>query len=306
VITTAMVGATLIRFASEELKREVLPRILSGEAIISLGYTEPGSGSDVAAAQTRAVREGDGWRIDGQKMFTSGAHIAQYVFLLTRTDPAAAKHKGLTMFLVPLDTPGIDVHAVHTISDERTNVTYYNGVRVPDRYRVGEVEGGWSVIGYALEIEHGSGLAAGSQADHPQDLIRKALLWARAAQRGGRPALADARVRERLARAAMHAEMSFVLGRNALWTSATGRPNRGEGPMNKLFGTETLFVDASDLIDLMAPDSLLRAGAEGVPAEGEVEFAYRLAAAGTIYGGSSEIIRSIIAQQALGLPRSRS
>jgi len=239
-------------------------------------------------------------------MFTSGAHLAQYVFLLTRTDTTVAKHKGLTMFLVPLETPGIAVHAVHTISDERTNVTYYNGVRVPDRYRVGEIDGGWSVVGYALEIEHGSGLAASSQSDHPRDLIRKALAWARTAQRDGRPALEDPRVRERLARAAMHAEMSFVLGRNALWASATGRPNRGEGPMNKLFGTETLFVDASDLIDLMAPESLLHASADGAIGEGEVEFAYRLAAAGTIYGGSSEIIRSIIAQSVLGLPRSRS
>src|SRR5262245_25589966 len=104
----------------------------------------------------------------------------------------------------------------------------------------------------------------------------------------------------------MHAEMSFLLGRRALWCSASGRPNRGEGPMNKLFGTETLLSDASDLLDLMAPDSLLRAGAPGAVAEGEPEFAYRLAAAGTIYGGSSEIIRSVIAQQALGLPRSRS
>jgi len=305
-MTTGMVGATLIRYASEELKREVLPRILAGEAIISLGYTEPAAGSDVAAAQTRAVRDVDHWVIDGQKMFTSGAHLAQYVFLLTRTDPSAVKHRGLTMFLVPLDTKGIDVHAVHTLSDERTNVTYYNGVRIPDRYRVGEVNGGWGVVGYALEIEHGSGIVSGAQYLHLHDLSQKAQRWARGAQRDGRPALADPRVREGVARVAMHAEMSFLLGRRALWCSATGRPDRGEGPMNKLFGTETLLSDASDLLDLMAPDSLLRAGVEGTAAEGEAEFAYRLAAAATVYGGSSEIIRSIIAQQALGLPRSRS
>ena len=139
IITTAMVGATLMKFASEELKREVLPRILAGEAVTSLGYTEPASGSDVAAAQTRAARDGENWVIDGQKMFTSGADRAQYVFLLTRSDPSAAKHKGLTMFLVPLDLPGIKIQPVHTLSDERTNVTYYNAVRVPDRYRVGEI-----------------------------------------------------------------------------------------------------------------------------------------------------------------------
>ena len=125
-----MVGATLMRFASDELKREVLPRICSGDAVTSLGYTEPAAGSDVAAAQTRAVRDGDDWVINGQKMFTSGANVAQYVFLLTRTDTEAAKHRGLTMFLVPFETPGIEIQAVHTLSDERTNITYYSDVRV--------------------------------------------------------------------------------------------------------------------------------------------------------------------------------
>jgi alkylation response protein AidB-like acyl-CoA dehydrogenase len=304
-MTTGMVGATLIEFGSDDLKREVLPRVIAGEAIISLGYTEPSAGSDVAAAQTRAVREGDEWRINGQKMFTSGADRAQYVFLLTRTNTEVAKHKGLTMFLVPLDTKGIDVHPVHTIGDERTNVTYYKDVVIPDRYRVGEVDRGWSVVGYALEIEHGSGLVAGGQCLHLQDLAAAALRWARGAQRGGRPALEDARVREELARVTMHADMSFLLGRRALWCSETGEPDHAVGPMNKLFGTETLVSDAARLLDLAAPDSLLSAGAEGAAADGEIEFSYRLAAATTIYGGSSEVMRSLIAQQALGLPRSR-
>jgi alkylation response protein AidB-like acyl-CoA dehydrogenase len=303
---TGMVGSTLMRFASEELKREVLPRVLAGEVIVSLGYTEPSSGSDVAAAQTRAVRDGDAWVIDGQKMFTSGANLTQYVFLLTRTDPGAAKHRGLTMFLVPMDTPGIEIHPVQTLSDERTNVTYYAGVRVPDRYRVGPVDGGWSVLGYALELEHGTSGGASTYSLILHELLEKALRWARGAQRHGRPALEDPRVCERLARVAMHADLTFVLARRTLWNGATGRPDRGEGPMTKLLGTEALQADASDLLDLMAPDSLLHAGADGAAAEGEAQFAYRLGAAASIYGGSTEILRSIVAQQALGLPRSRS
>jgi alkylation response protein AidB-like acyl-CoA dehydrogenase len=306
IITTAMVGATLMRFASEELKREVLPRILAGEAVISLGYTEPASGSDVADAQTRAARDGEDWVIDGQKMFTSGADRAQYVFLLTRSDPSAKKHSGLTMFLVPLDMPGIEIQPVHTLSDERTNVTYYTGVRVPDRYRVGEANGGWSVIGYALEVEHGSGAGSGGHGVHLRDLAERTARWARGAVRDGRPVLASERVRERLARVAMHAEMSFVLDRRSLWIGATGRPDRGEGPMSKLFATDTCQTDASDLLDLFAPDSLLRAGSDGAIAEGEPEFGYRVAAATRIYAGTSEIMRSIIAQLALGLPRNRS
>lgn len=299
--TTRMVGATLMRFASEELKREVLPRIAAGEAVTSLGYTEPGSGSDVAAAQTRAVRDGDHWIINGQKMFTSGANLAQYVFLLTRTDHAAKKHRGLTMFLVPLDTPGIEIQAVHTVGDERTNVTYYSDVRIADRYRVGEVNGGWSVLAYALELEHG-----GTYPKHQRDLLDAAVRWARTTQRNGRAAIEDPRVRERLGRAAMHFEVARVLSRRSHWVAAEGRPHRGEGPMSKLFQTEILVEDAQDLLDLAAPASLLRQGEPDAAADGAFEHAYRFAPATAIYGGTSEIMRSIIAQLALGLPRSRS
>ncbi len=299
--TTRMVGAILMRFGSDELKREVLPRMVAGDAVTSLGYTEPGSGSDVAAAQTRAVRAGEDWIINGQKMFTSGANLAQYVFLLTRTDPEAKKHRGLTMFLVPFDTPGIEIQAVHTISDERTNITYYSDVRVPDRYRVGDVDDGWGVLSSALELEHG-----GIYPKHQRDLLDAAIAWARAATRGGRPAIEDPRVKERLGRAAMHFEAARVLSRRSLWVSAEGRPPRGEGPMSKLFQTEILVQDAQDLLDLAAPESLLREGESGAAADGALEFAYRLAPAPTIYAGTSEIMRSIVAQAALGLPRSRS
>jgi alkylation response protein AidB-like acyl-CoA dehydrogenase len=157
------------------------------EAICSMGYTEPSAGSDVAAVTTRAVRQDDGdWRIDGQKMFTSGAHRAQYVFLLTRTNPDAPKHRGITLFIVPLDTEGIEVHPVHTVGDERTNVTYYTGVRVPDAYRVGEVDGDWKVMSYALEIEHGACFAS-----FQDELVEAAVAWARETRRDGRAVLDD-------------------------------------------------------------------------------------------------------------------
>ena len=117
-------------FGSDELKEEVLSRIVSGDAICSLGYSEPGCGSDVFAARTRATPDGDDWRINGSKMWTSGANIAQYVLMLTRTNPDVAKHKGLTLFVVPLDSEGIEVQAVHTFQDERTNVTFYDDVWV--------------------------------------------------------------------------------------------------------------------------------------------------------------------------------
>ena len=154
--TTAMVAKTVDQFGSPELKDEVLPRVLSGHFRLCLGYTEPEGGSDVATCKTRAVRDGDGWIINGSKMFTSNAHNAQYVFLVTNTDPDAPKHQSLTMFLVPLDMPGVEIQPIRTVDGDRTNITYYSDVRIDDRYRVGEVNGGWAVLRGALNAEHGT------------------------------------------------------------------------------------------------------------------------------------------------------
>jgi alkylation response protein AidB-like acyl-CoA dehydrogenase len=302
IATTRIIAEAVMKFGSDEVKRDVLPKVARGEAVLSMGYTEPSAGSDVAAVSTRAVRGADGdWLIDGQKMFTSGAHLAQYVFLLTRTNPDVPKHRGLTLFLIPLDTPGIEVQPVYTVGDERTNITYYSAVRVPDRYRVGEVDGGWAVLAYALEIEHGT-----SFEHHQRELVEAAVAWARATRRGGRPVLEDPRARERLARAAIHAEVAHLLELRAVWTSAERLPDRGEGAMTKLFSSERLAADARDLLDLAAPDSLLSRGAPGAAGDGCIEFSYRHAAGTRIYAGSSEIMRSVIAQLALGMPRSRS
>lgn len=156
--TTAMAAHTVERFGSPELVDDVLPGVLSGHVRICLGYTEPEGGSDVATCKTRAVRDADGssWIINGSKMFTSNAHNAQYVFLVTNTDPAAPKHKSLTMFLVPLDTPGVEIQGIRTVDGDRTNITYYSDVRVTDRHRVGEVNSGWRVLRGALDVEHGT------------------------------------------------------------------------------------------------------------------------------------------------------
>jgi alkylation response protein AidB-like acyl-CoA dehydrogenase len=298
ITTTFMVAEIVRRFGSDDLKQEVLPRVARGEAICSLGYTEPQSGSDVAAAQTRAVRDGNEWVINGSKMFTSGADLAQYVFLLTRTDPTVAKHRGLTMFLVPLDTPGIEIQPVHTVSDERTNATFYENVRVPDRYRVGDVDDGWSVLHSALDLEHGGGTsAAGTEANH---LVDVAAAWTR---ENGR--WSDPRVRERLGFVATRAAVARVLGLEASWRGIEGVPDQGAGAMRKLFTAEAWIEDAADLLDLCAPDSLLATG-DGALGTGELELDYRRSASLSVYGGSSEIMRSIIAQLTLGLPRSRS
>src|SRR6201989_3470132 len=149
--TTAMVARAVQQFGSPELKEEILERTLAGEFRLCLGYTEPEGGSDVATCKTRAVRDGDDWIINGSKMFTSNAHNAQYCFLLTNTDPDGRKHRNLTMFLVPLDSEGVEIQGIRTQDGDRTNIVYYSDVRVDDRYRIGEVNGGWTVMRFALD-----------------------------------------------------------------------------------------------------------------------------------------------------------
>src|SRR5246500_5247338 len=154
--TTSVVARLVRQFGSGELADEVLPGVLSGHVRLCLGYTEPEGGSDVATCKTRATRDGDSWIINGSKMFTSNAHNAKYVFLLTNSDPEAPKHKNLTMFLVPLASPGVEIQPIRTIDGDRTNIVYYSDVRVDDKYRIGEVNGGWAVLRGALDVEHGT------------------------------------------------------------------------------------------------------------------------------------------------------
>jgi alkylation response protein AidB-like acyl-CoA dehydrogenase len=268
-----------------------------GEISACLGYTEPSGGSDVFAAKTRAVRDGDGWVINGQKMFTSGAELASYVILITRTDPDAPKHKGITVFLVPLNRPGIEIRPVHTFMDERTNATFYQDVRIEDRYRLGEINGGAKALAAALTMEQGGGyyhLLIREMADTVAE-------WARGKKRNGRPLIEDPDVLARLARACVEARVAEVLSGRVLGTRLAGQTDLAFGPASKVFSTEAFITNSADLLDLAAPESLLR-GKQGL---GLVEKGYRHSTATTIYGGTSEVLRSMVAERRLGLPRSR-
>ena len=298
VSTTNMVGTMIRKCGSDELKAEVLPKIINGEAICSLGYSEPGCGSDVFAAKTKATQLPDGsWRIDGAKMWTSGANIAQYVLMLTRTNTEVPKHKGLTMFIVPLDADGIEIQPVHTFQDERTNATFYDGVIVKDSYRLGGVDEGVKTMAAALELEHGgTGFTKSMRA-----LVHSAEKMCREIQRGGASLLDDAGAQKRLARVRAHTYICEMLGNRSLWVAANKKPNLAYGPMIKMFSSEKFQSDSRDLLELTAPHSLSkRKGAAG-----ELNLAYRHAHGTTIYGGTSEVHRSMIAEKALGLPRSR-
>lgn len=300
--TTLMVSGVIRIAGTDEQRAKVIPAALRGEILIALGYSEPESGSDAAAAATRAVRDGDEWVINGQKMFTTLAQEAHYVFMLCRTNTEVPKHKGLTMFLVPMDTPGIEIQPVHTLGGERTNITFYDDVRISDSWRVGDVDNGWRVMSVALQFERGGSL--GSELERN---IGTAIAWARSTvdENGNNP-IDDPMVRSTLAQAEMRMEVSRLFGLKTIWGSMqSGMPGSVDGSMGKLYSSENLVRTASELVDLFGADGQLQHGAEGAPTDGWVEHLYRHAQVTTIYGGTSEIQRSIIAEKGLGLPRTR-
>jgi alkylation response protein AidB-like acyl-CoA dehydrogenase len=295
--TTAMVAHAVQQFGPAELADEVLPGVLSGHIRLCLGYTEPEGGSDVATCKTRAVRDGAGWIINGAKMFTSNAHNARYVFLLTNTDPDAPKHQSLTMFLVPLDSPGIEIQPIRTVDGDRTNIVYYSDVRVDDKYRIGEVNGGWAVLREALNVEHGTveGDADGLQkiavmSEHATlmaEAIDRIAALAAQADSGGRRLLDDKSVAYRLGRSIARTE------------AALSTP----GMFGRVANAQTMRDVAPDLMDVLGAASALPVGTAGAADDGGAEYIFRLAPPTGIYGGTLDVFRNMIAEHALGLGR---
>ncbi|UGQ09297.1 acyl-CoA dehydrogenase family protein [Yinghuangia sp. ASG 101] len=302
-ITTVMVINTINHLGTEEQKRAYIPPALRGEILIALGYSEPDSGSDAAAAKTAATRDGDGWLINGQKMFTSTAQLCSHVFVLARTNPEVPKHKGLTMFLVPTSADGYELQPIHTLGGQRTNATFYSDVRVPDSAQLGGVDEGWSVMHVALVYERAAP-GTGAIEQTPTDAIAA---WARETRRpDGRTVLDDPLVAERIGRMAVDAEVARVLSLRIRWLAEKGEMPGVEGSMWKMFATEAAQRHYSDILDILGAEGVLTPDAEGAPVAGRFEHGLRTSVVGTIYGGTSEIIREIIAERRLGLPKSRS
>ena len=295
-----MVSSVLAHVGNEMIRAEVLPRLLSGEAMVCLGYSEPDSGSDVAAARTRAVRDGDDWRIDGQKMFTSVAEESDWIFLLTRTSTDGPKHAGLTFFLVPMDTPGISLQEIRTLPGKRVNVTFLDGVRVGDEWRVGEVDGGWQVMLVALSFERG---LAGGVRDGERLLRTVEELARRVPDDGSAPLVDDPVTRERMVRLAIDNEVADLLSGRAAWVAASGRLPGTEGAAARLFASESFTRAASWAVDLAGPEGLVQSTDRGGQIDGFFEYCYRFAPGTTLAGGTTEIQRNLIAQRGLGLPR---
>jgi alkylation response protein AidB-like acyl-CoA dehydrogenase len=296
--TTAMVARSVAKFGSPELRDEVLPKVFSGEVRLCLGYTEPEGGSDVATCKTRAVRDGDAWIINGSKMFTTGAHNCQYVFLITNTAPEAPKHKSLTMFLVPLDSPGIEIQGIRTVDGDRTNIVYYSDVRVDDKYRLGDVNAGWTVLREPLNVEHGAVAAAPDGLQDTAIMMHQAGFMAEAVDRAaarvarpgpdGRRLIDDKSVAYRLGRSAARLEVALS----------------APGIFGRVSIAQTMRDISPDLMDILGAASTLpfgTDGAEDAADDGAAEYAYRFAPLVGIYGGTLEVFRNMIGQYTLGL-----
>ena len=293
--TTSMVARSVAKFGSPELRDEVMPKVFSGQVRLCLGYTEPEGGSDIATCKTRAVRDGDGWIVNGSKMFTTGAHKCQYVFLITNTDPEAPKHKSLTMFLVPLDSPGIEIQGIRTVDGDRTNIVYYSDVRVDDKYRLGEVNSGWTVLREPLNTEHGAVAAAPDGLQDVSIMMHQAGFMAAAVDKAaakvterdpnGRRLIDDESVAYRLGRSAARMEAAFS----------------APGIFGRVANAQTMRDISPDLMDILGTASALPIGTDGAADDGAASYVYRFAPLVGIYGGTLEVFRNMIAQYMLGL-----
>jgi alkylation response protein AidB-like acyl-CoA dehydrogenase len=303
-----MIGNTLIHWGTEEQKRHFLPRILSGDDIWCQGYSEPNAGSDLGNLGCRATLDGDEWVIDGQKIWTSYGHLANWIFVLTRTDSSAAKHKGITFLLCPMDQPGIEVRPIKMISGESEfNEVFFTGARTPRENVVGEVNGGWGVAMTLLGYERGEAAAVTplmykTELDRLLDLARE---YGKAD---------DPVIRQKLAWCYSKVEIMRYLGMRALSSFLAGNSPGPEGSIFKIYWSEYQQVSTELAMQIMGPAGLVPTGRApsgafqtddpGAPnSTASWETVFLNARAGTIYAGTSQIQRNILGEMVLGLPK---
>jgi len=302
VITVNTVGPMLMQHGSQHWKDELLPKIRDGELLVGIGYTEPSAGTDLASLQTRAVREGDEWRINGQKIFTTHAQDADYIWLAARTDPDARKHAGISIILVPTSAPGFSCTPIRTIGGELTNATYFEDVRVPYENLIGPENGGWGLITGQLNLERIT-LAMPGNLDR---LFGEVWGWAEKAEAPGGGRLLDVPwVQQSLARVYAQLEALKVLSWRSAWQIDQGAPAMADASAVKVFGTEVTIDAYRSLLEVTGDAGIRRTGQAGAVSGGHLESAYRLAMVNTFGGGVNEVQRDIIAAAGLGLPRAR-
>ncbi|MFF3243233.1 acyl-CoA dehydrogenase family protein [Streptomyces sp. NPDC002870] len=311
-VTLNTVGPTLMKYGTAEQKSYFLPRILGGELVFAIGYSEPEAGTDLASLRTRAVRErtadGDSWVVDGQKIFTSNGQNADWIWLACRTDPQAPKHKGISIILVPTDAPGFAWTPVETVGGLTTTSTYYNGIRVPAENLVGEENGGWGLITNQLNHERVALAAIGMQAE---DFYEAALERARTPD----PVTGERRIDEpwvQFRAAEVHARLAAtrLLNWRLVGDVGAGRLQPGDASGVKFAGTESAVEVYRMCQEITGEAGLIRGGSPGsldigALGDGELERMNRAAQINTFGGGVSEVQREIVATMRLGMKRGK-
>ncbi|MCT9109560.1 acyl-CoA dehydrogenase family protein [Streptomyces mirabilis] len=302
-VTLNTVGPTLMKYGSEAQKEYFLPRVLRGDLVFAIGYSEPSAGTDLASLRTRAVREGESWLIDGQKIFTSNAQHADWIWLACRTDPDAPKHRGISIVLVPTDAPGFSWTPIETVGGLTTTATYYDGIRVPSSNLVGEENGGWDLITNQLNHERVALAAIGMQAE---DFYAAALRAARTPDPvTGRRRVDEPWVRFRLAEVHARLAASRLFNWRLVGDVGAGRLAPGDASGVKVEGTESAVASYRMCQEVVGAQALVRSGSPGVFGDGELERMNRAAQINTFGGGVSEVQREIVATMRLGMTRGR-
>ncbi|MCL0101758.1 acyl-CoA dehydrogenase family protein [Dehalococcoidia bacterium] len=295
-----MIGPCIIVHGTDEQKKEHLSRTASADVVWCQGYSEPGAGSDLAGLQTRAIRDGDDYVISGQKVWTSSAHRAQWMHVLTRTDPDAPKHRGISYFLLDMTTPGINIRPLVDMTDgHHFNEVYFDNVRVPARNMLGEENRGWYVGTTTLDFERS---AVGSSATQRR-LMDDFIAYMKALGGKGRAILDDPLVRHKLADLVIDIQTARLHSYRIGWMQASGLVPNMEASMGKVFNSETQQKQGKVLMEILGMTSQLACDDSRAPIHGHVAKQYLQAVSITIAGGTSEIQRNIIATRGLGLPR---
>lgn len=307
-VAATMAGPTILRCGSDELKKEFLPRIAKGEIEMALGYTEPQAGSDLAALEIRAEDKsdveaddkGDYFLLNGQKMFNTHAHFADYHWLgaRTETDAAIRKHRGISLMVVDLKSPGITIRNMTTIAGWKTNEVFYDNVKVPRKNLVGEKNRGFYYILTALDFERMFPIGGFRR------LFDELVTYTKETKRDGKPLSQDPVIRQKLAEIAIELEAANLLYYQLAYILDKGEVPNYQSSMQKMFATETAYRLADVATQIMGPCGQLQRGSKWAPINGEAELHYRWGFIETVYAGTSEIMRNIIALRGLGLPLS--
>jgi hypothetical protein len=299
-LTINTVGPTIMRFGTPEQKREFLPRIAAGQLHFSIGYSEPGAGTDLASLRTRAVRDGDSWVINGQKMWTSLIQYADYVWLACRTDQDALRHKGLSIIMVPTDAGGFSWTPVRTVAGITTSATYFADVRVPAGALIGAENTGWPLLTNQLNHER----VALTSAAPVLTALAEVADWARSVKLAdGRRVIDQEWVQLNLAR--VHAKVEFLKLVNWRIAALEGSPGPAVASATKVYGTELTIEACRLLMEVLGANAQVRTGSAGALLAGRIERMQRSALILTFGGGTNEVQRDIIGAVALGLPLNR-